>query len=165
MKPWGGLILALMLVFSTYAVALEPPAGKPVLTLSGKISNKNQGNLAVLDAKQLDKLPWVEIKTTNPWYPGESVFRGPLLKDVLALVGATGTQLQIKALNDYATLVPLEDASKYRPILARTLNGKQLLPRDKGPLFLVYPYDSNKALQSELFYGRSAWQIATIEVQ
>ncbi len=37
--------------------------------------------------------------------------------------------------------------------------------RDKGPLFVIYPYDSNTELQSELYFGRSAWQLRTIEVQ
>ena len=36
---------------------------------------------------------------------------------------------------------------------------------DKGPLFIVYPYDSDPVLQTEKFYSRSAWQVAQIIVK
>ena len=113
----------------------------------------------------LDALPQVEIKTASPWYQGVQTFSGPLLKDVLRLVGAKGTKLKILALNDYKTEVPLGDAELFRPILARKVNGVVLSPRDKGPLFLVYPYDSKAELRAELFYSRSAWQIKSIAVE
>jgi hypothetical protein len=35
--------------------------------------------------------------------------------------------------------------------------------RNKGPLWLVYPYDSNVALQTEAVYARSIWQLVRIE--
>ncbi|WP_047393262.1 molybdopterin-dependent oxidoreductase [Chitinibacter sp. ZOR0017] len=159
------LLCALTLGLALPSWALDAPSGKVLVTFSGKISHKNQGKLAVLDAQLLDKLPWVEIRTSTPWYPGVSVFRGPRLQDVLQLVGAQGQTLEIKALNDYITTVPLADAAEWQPILARMHNGKPLQARDKGPLFLVYPYDSNKKLQSELYYSRSAWQINKIAVK
>ena len=36
--------------------------------------------------------------------------------------------------------------------------------RDKGPLWLVYPYDADTAYQSEVIYARSVWQLDRIEV-
>lgn len=35
--------------------------------------------------------------------------------------------------------------------------------RDKGPLWVIYPYDSDPALQSEVTYARSIWQLVRIE--
>jgi hypothetical protein len=35
--------------------------------------------------------------------------------------------------------------------------------REKGPLWLVYPYDLNKAYQSETIYSRSIWQLVRID--
>jgi hypothetical protein len=35
--------------------------------------------------------------------------------------------------------------------------------RDKGPLWVVYPYDSKPDYQSELIYVRSIWQLAQME--
>ena len=36
---------------------------------------------------------------------------------------------------------------------------------DKGPLFIVYPFDSNPELKHQLFYSRSAWQLNRIVVR
>ena len=36
---------------------------------------------------------------------------------------------------------------------------------DKGPLFIVYPYDSDPALHSQKFYGRSVWQLSRLIVE
>jgi hypothetical protein len=35
--------------------------------------------------------------------------------------------------------------------------------RDKGPLWLVYPYDSVSAYQTEVIYARSIWQVKQME--
>ena len=36
--------------------------------------------------------------------------------------------------------------------------------RDKGPLFLVYPFDTNPETYNEKYFSRSVWQIKEIEV-
>jgi hypothetical protein len=37
--------------------------------------------------------------------------------------------------------------------------------RTKGPLFIVYPFDAAKELQSSTYYERSIWQLKAIEVE
>jgi hypothetical protein len=44
-------------------------------------------------------------------------------------------------------------------------NGAEMSMRDKGPLWIVYPYDAKPDYQSELIYSRSIWQLDRIEVQ
>lgn len=144
---------------------LPRPAGKVVLTVSGQISNKNRDNDAVFDMDMLAKLPQHTIATRTPWLPGVSRFTGPYLQDVLNLVGAKGHMLRAVALNDYKTDIPLDDASRYQVVLARLLNGKPMPVRDKGPLFIVYPYDSQAVLRSEVYYNRSAWQLKSLQVE
>jgi hypothetical protein len=36
--------------------------------------------------------------------------------------------------------------------------------RDKGPLWLIYPYDSKAEYQSETIYSRSIWQLVKIDL-
>jgi hypothetical protein len=36
--------------------------------------------------------------------------------------------------------------------------------REKGPLFMIYPFDSDAALRNPLYYSRSVWQLKTIDV-
>ena len=37
--------------------------------------------------------------------------------------------------------------------------------REKGPLWIVYPYDSNIAFQTETIYARSIWQLDRISIE
>ncbi|MFC7692861.1 hypothetical protein ACFQY5_28160 [Paeniroseomonas aquatica] len=50
-------------------------------------------------------------------------------------------------------------------MLALKRDGNYLTIRDKGPLFIVYPYDTNAELRSPRYYGRSAWQVARLVVR
>ena len=36
--------------------------------------------------------------------------------------------------------------------------------RDKGPLWIVFPYDSGAEYQTELVFGWSIWQLATLTI-
>ena len=91
-------------------------------------------------------------------------FTGPLLRSVLEAAGAKGSTLTIKALNDYAAKIPMEDATTLDTILATRMDGQLMSVRDKGPLFLIYPFDLDSGLYNEKYFARSVWQIKEIEV-
>ncbi|AUH50940.1 hypothetical protein CXB49_09005 [Chromobacterium sp. ATCC 53434] len=162
-------VLWLSLLLATTAgraePALEMPAGKVVLVISGQISNKNRDNEAVFDMAMLSRLPQHTVVTHTPWMPGVSRFSGPYLRDVLNLVGAKGQTLKAVALNDYKTDIPIEDATRFDLVLARLLNDKPMSVRDKGPLFIIYPFDSQPELRTEIYYNRSAWQLKSLQVE
>ena len=168
MRRLGTLLLLLGLAvaapLATAAAVLAKPVGKAVLVISGNISQKNQGDAAAFDMAMLAKLPQRSFSTHTPWYPGLTRFSGPLLRDVLAAAGAHGKLLKAVALNDYKTDIPFDDASRFDVILATQMNGKPMQVREKGPLFIVYPYDSQEELRSELYYNRSAWQLKSLLV-
>ena len=103
--------------------------------------------------------------TTAPWFKTKTTFSGPYLSELLDAVGAKGTMLTIRALNDYKVQVPVSDAYKFGPIVARKINDKVIAVRDKGPLFLIYPFDSNSALNTEVYFSRSIWQIKSIHIE
>ncbi|MGL6333913.1 molybdopterin-dependent oxidoreductase [Aeromonas jandaei] len=146
-------------------VQAAPIPENTILKVEGAIDNPIAQRFALWDSAMLDQLPEYEIKTHTPWYDEAKTFRGPLLKDVLSKVGANGKLLTITALNDYSVQVPASDAEKYHVILARKMNGQLLSIRDKGPLFLVYPFDKYPELRNKLYYGRSIWQINVIKVE
>lgn len=148
---------------ATAALALEAPTGPVVLTVKGKISNTNSDDTAQFDLAMLEKLKGRKGEMETPWTTGKVTFEGPLLREILAAVGATGSSLKIRALNDYAADVPAEDA-KLDTILATKLDGKPMSVRDKGPLMLVYPFDLDANLYNEKYFSRSVWQIKEIEV-
>lgn len=145
--------------------SLPKPTGSVILTIRGNITVRNTPDAAVFDADMIRALPAQSLHTRTPWFKEASTFTGPLLKDLLDAVGAQGQVLRIIALNDYAVEIPAEDARRHLPILSYEINGKRLSVRDKGPLFLIYPFDSQPELRNDLYYGRSIWQISTITVK
>ncbi|WP_342618694.1 molybdopterin-dependent oxidoreductase [Rhodoferax sp. GW822-FHT02A01] len=147
------------------AAALQPAKSKVVLTLSGNVGEKNAPNAAVFDMEMVEKLPQRTFTTMTPWDKQPIAFTGPLLRDVLAAAKASGTLLKAVALNDYQTSVPFEDAQKFDVILAHKMNGKSIPVKTKGPLFIVYPYDSNPELRSAIYYERSAWQLKSLTIE
>ena len=159
----GALVLSLM--GPSLTRALEMPAAPVVLTLSGRVRNTNVGATAQFDMPMLERLPQKTFSTRTPWYSQARSFTGPLLRDVLAAAGAKGTVLRAVALNDYWVDIPMDDAARYDMIIARLMDDKPMVVRDKGPLFIVYPFDSKSELRSTIYYSRSAWQLRTIEVQ
>jgi hypothetical protein len=153
------------LVLAGPAAALEAPAGKVILTISGKVADPNRGHAAVFDLAMLQKLPQQSFTTSTPWYPKPIKFQGPLLRDVLAAAKAKGVTLKAMALNDYQTTIPFEDAAQFDVILATHMDDEAIPVRTKGPLFIVYPYDSKDVLRATVYYERSAWQLKSLVVE
>jgi len=157
---------AVPLILGTSATrALEPPDGPVVLTVSGRVRMPNRQSVAVFDMGMLERLPQASYTTRTPWYAQPRRFTGPLLRDVLAAAGVSGaTQLRAIALNDYRVDIPADDVQRYDVMLARLLDDKPMPVRDKGPLFIIYPFDSLAALRNTVYFSRCAWQLRAIEV-
>lgn len=143
---------------------LALPADKAILTMSGKINVTNQPGVAVFDRAMLEQLGMVSFETMTPWYSAKVKFEGVPMKALLQAVGASGQSMSVTALNDYKTVIPVEDFEKYNAILAIKRDGQYMPVSDKGPLFIVYPFDAHAELKNQKFYSRSAWQVAKIEI-
>ena len=159
------LIAFIGLLGAAYAASLPTPTERPILTISGKIGVTNKDGTAQFDRRMLEGLGMTTVETTTPWHEGKVRFEGVSLDKLMKQVGATGQRVAVVALNDYTTEIPTEDFRKYNVILAIKLNGEYMSVRDKGPLFIIYPYDSNPDLKTQTYYGRSAWQVARIDVR
>jgi len=147
------------------AAALETPTGQVVLTISGQVRHPNAGNDAQFDMAMLERLPQTSFSTRTPWYAQARRFTGPLLRDVLRAAGAHGTVLQARALNDYRVDIPFQDAQRFDVIVARLLDGAPMPVRDRGPLFVIYPFDAQAELRNAIYFSRSAWQLRSLEVR
>lgn len=144
---------------------LANPDGKPILSIEGRITAVNAGNKAVFDRQMLEDMDMVSITTSTPWFDNPVTFEGVALKDLMAKVDASGETVVAIALNDYRTTIPLADFYDRGAILAIKRDGKYMPISDKGPLFIVYPYDSDPALHSQKFYGRSVWQLSRLIIE
>lgn len=159
------MLLGFVVCTPLWAGELARPTGKILLTISGNIENTNESGKAVFDIASLEKLGTVSFQTTSPWYNGRTTFTGIPLQKLMDYVGAKGMVVKVTALNDYTTVIPLGDFKKYNAILALKINGEYMRIRDKGPLFVVYPYDSLPELNNQIYYSRSAWQVSRMNIE
>lgn len=143
---------------------LAEPKGRVVLTIGGKIGQTNRGQEAVFDMAMLEALPQHSFTTRTPWYDKPVKFTGPRLSDLLAAVKAQGQTIRASAINDYTISIPTGDAA-HGVIVARLLDDQPMAVRDKGPLFVVYPFDSKAELRSSTYYERSIWQLKRMGIE
>lgn len=155
--------LALSAMLPAHA-ELALPAGEPVLTVKGNITDTNTDGAATFDMAMLQALPATEFATSTNWTEGVKTFRGVPLKALLQSLGASGATITATALNNYSVDIPMEALTDEAPIVAYTIDGETFSRRDKGPLWIVFPYDSSTDYQTELVYGWSIWQLADLTV-
>lgn len=160
-----GALALLLGALPAAAGSLAAPKGPVVLTVTGKIGVTNADGAARFDMAMLAALPGRTTETETPWTKGVTRFEGPLGSALLEAVAATGTTLHVVALNDYAVDVPVEDLHKWPVILAIRKDGREIAVRDKGPIFVIYPFDQDASLYNEKIFARSAWQVKSIEVR
>lgn len=162
-------ILFVLVAVASVSYALDmskdQAVGPVVLKINGKIGTKNTAGGAVFDDALLDALPQKSFVTETPWTKGPVKFTGPLLSDVLKAVNASGTNIKAIALNDYKVNIPMEDAKKYGVILARQMDGKTMTIRDKGPLFVMYPFEQFPEIKTSVYFSRCIWQLQSISVE
>ena len=156
-------LLATPAALPARADTFAAPTGDVILTLEGALTQHNADGTLQLDQAMLEALPQTSFTTSTSWTSGTPTFQGVLLKDLIAAVGATGKTLTLKAVNDYSITIPMADAGDEAPLLAYLMDGKPMSLRDKGPVWLVYPYDSSEIYRTEEIYARSVWQLVEIE--
>ena len=159
----GSLLLASGPV---WAEKLPLPSGDVLLTISGDIENTNTDGAAQFDRRMLERLGLVDVTTVTPWHGLEEMrFSGVPLSVLLDYVGAHGITITAVALDDYRVDIPMPDSVETGVILALKLNGQDMTVKNRGPLFVIYPYDTSDVLDTKIYYARSAWQVARLIIK
>lgn len=144
--------------------AISTIAGETILTVSGMSGTSDVEPTKEFDLSQLRQLGEVTFSTTTPWTEGEQTFTGVSLSAFVSSLDLSSGMLKATAVNDYAVEIPVADALSEGPIIAYFKNDKPMSVREKGPLWLVYPYDSDAKFRTEIVYSRSIWQLDRIVV-
>ena len=158
------LCALLLMPLACSAADLTRPDGEVILTIRGLIANTNDGDSLIFDRSMLEALPATSFTTETNWTEGERTFTGVQLSDLIPVADVSGTRLLATALNDYTVEIPVSDAKPGGPIIAYAIDGEPMSVRGKGPLWIVYPYDSSAEYRTETIYARSIWQLDRIEV-
>lgn len=148
------------------ALALAGPAlaqDAPLLAVDGPDGARNY------DLQALQALGETRITTSTVWTEGMHSFTGVPLASILADAGiATGPgstgEVTATAINDYAISIPLAEIGPEVPLVAYRMDDQEMSVRDKGPLWIVYPYDADRQYQTEVIYSRSIWQLDRISI-
>jgi len=163
-QPGHALNRRLMLLAGASLVALPfagvrlARAAEAVLT----VTNTAGENIAFMLA-DLDAMPQRKFDSETPWLEGKARFSGPLLRDILAKTMIDGGEIKAVALNDYAVSIPVADALDHDVIVTTRLNGEEMPVRDKGPLWVMYPFSDAPALKTETNYSRCIWQLNRLQ--
>lgn len=145
------------------ALALRPAFSEAplftVLSADGKV--RFDVTDAVIERVGLKTLRSVLPSTDEP----DSQVRGPLLRDILAAAGLSGTLVTVRALDGYEMDIPQEDYAKTDLVLAVEVNGKRLSRRERGPAWIAYPSVEFPRFQTDIYMARSVWQVKEIIVK
>lgn len=132
-----------------------------ILTITGQIADAP----AELTRADLETLPQHRTETSTTVTDGTITFDGFLMRDLLDLVHAEGDTVIALALNDYQVEIPISDFYDYDVIGAMAMQAKPLSPRDKGPIWIIYPRDDYRELQDIRYDMRWVWQLRSLHVK
>lgn len=159
---------ALVLAFGPLPVAagnMPEATGEVILTIDGALGPDAPAGGYALDLAGLQSFAPEEFSTTTIWTEGLLKFTGVPLRDLLTAAGAVGTTVTAEALNGYAVDIPIADLDEKAPIIAYFINDETFSRRDKGPLWVVYPYDRDEKYKSEIAFAFSIWQLQRLTVK
>ena len=161
------LAMGLSLAQASWARAdgLAAPEGRVVLLVHGQITATNGEEGAAFDLAMLEEMPVTEFTTSTVWTEGASTYTGVLMRDLLEMLGANGSQLVASAVDGYQVVIPLDELHADGPIIAYRRDGELMPLRDRGPLWVLFPFDDNPAYRNETSYGRSIWQLTQIAIE
>lgn len=169
LRSWITAMAACGVLFLSFQALAEPLAkpsgGEIILTVGGAIANSNGDGNVFFDLALLQTLPARELVTETPWTKGSHSFTGVPLEVLMKWVGARGQTIRVDALNDYSVDVPIEDGPRHGALLVYLFDGKPMLPSDRGPLWIVYPFSDRPETRTETFYQRAVWNIYAMTVR
>ena len=154
-KQLASIVCVLISFFASAAFA----AGDVVLTLE----NVSGGVVVELTEDDLLALPQAVVLTENEFVDGLAEFSGPLARDVIALLNDPDMDLlTLTAINDYSVKVSFVDFADYDVIFALFQNGNRFSPRDKEPVWVIYPMTDHEQLQDRVYNDRLIWQLVRV---
>lgn len=128
------------------------------------LQDSKSGQSTTFTDADLMALPQVSFETETIWTEGVVAFSGPSLKSVIDHAGVSPGDVELYAINDYNVVLPIEKIEDGAPIIANRINGEPFSVRDKGPLWIVFPYDGESQYNTEEYFALSVWQLNRLNV-
>jgi len=159
-----------LLAFLAPSLLVRPALGqgapaREILAVTGRIAPAHLARGARFDLRALEALGLETLETRTPWTGNEPRrFEGIPLAKLLGAVGAEGARLRAVALNDYAITAEIAELTAAGGFLATRQDGQALRIRERGPIWLLFPWSARPELDTTVLRERSIWQIRRIEI-
>lgn len=153
------------------AQALDEPEGDVLLTIDGNITLSNavvsEKPVAQFDLDLLKSLGVTSFATKSFWTEESHTYSGVRLNTLLKAVGVDhkNTTIRATAANGYWYDLQDLELDEYPIIVAYERDSKLLTLRERGPLWIFFPWDLYPELESEKNKASSVWQLITLTVQ
>jgi hypothetical protein len=144
---------------------LPSPHDPVILTVTGALAQADASGRIDFDLNAIERLGLSKLITWTPWTDGEIEFEGVWARRLMAAVGAQGSEVEARALNDYQEIIPIDDFHRYDVLLATRMNGQLMRTRDKGPIWIVYPWSGHPELDDFATREKSVWQLSALHVR
>ena len=154
-------VAILVLALAACSQKSSSSVGTALVTVSGKIQNKNSGDTYVLDEAAFDAKS-VEKPYTDPWMTDVKSYKGILLKDLITLVNPTSdaTTISLIATDGKSLDIPITDAQKYDIMLSHWSDTSTMLDTSTGgPVKVAFSDDAKTTYTDEQWM----WWIVKIE--
>ncbi|KAF1018321.1 MAG: hypothetical protein GAK30_03731 [Paracidovorax wautersii] len=139
-------------------------AAAPVLAVCGAIADAQVDGCRAFTLAQLQQMPQTSITTATPWHAQALTYSGVAAGVLLAAVKSRGQRLQLIALNDYAVTVDAAQLVADGAIFAIARQGQPMPVSDKGPIFVMFPFDGDARLRTDRVYLQAVWQLCRIDI-
>jgi hypothetical protein len=147
--------LAVVLPFLATRPLLAQSADPVILTVEGRVPGPPRD----FTLAELESLGTEALRTTTPWTRGMQAFSGVPLLRLLQATGGGAVPMRAEALNRYAVALDAEDATLRAGLLATRWDGQPMRVRDRGPIWLVFPWSERPELDRPEVHERSIWQL------
>lgn len=128
------------------------------------VLNAKSGESITFTDADLMALPQLSFETETIWTEGVVSFSGPSLQAVIEHADMVPADVEVYAINDYTVVLPLAKIEDGAPIIANRINGAPFSVREKGPLWVVFPYDDAPRYNTEEYFALSVWQLNRLNV-
>jgi hypothetical protein len=163
------MVLGMLLAFGLCAGAVAQEGAAPgdpdEILLKVTVVVPGWEGVRDYDRGDLAAMRTVVFRTSTIWTNGVLEFRGVPLSEIVRQAGVDHGTVMMSAANDYVTDIPVAEIEPDAPIVAYAIDGKALTLREKGPLWVVYPYDFDTDYQTEVIFTRSVWQLTSIVIE
>lgn len=160
----------------------DGPAGGDVVTVHGAIDAFNRDTVDsvreplfraygiefesgyAFSAASLGELDQRDVQVAYPEGGDRHTFSGPLLRDVIAQTGSSGSIVTVTALDGYQRDIELSRIQDHDVILAIRMDGEALNIGGFGPAMIVWPRESDDALAG-MDDSDWVWGVFSIELR